>query len=65
MLFEEELTIENRIILQKAQAELKKYLRIKEQYWKQKADMTWFSEGDRNTKFFHNQVNGIKKRRCN
>nr|XP_016471243.1 PREDICTED: uncharacterized protein LOC107793412 [Nicotiana tabacum] len=58
MLFEEEPTMENRIVLQKAQAELKKYLSIKEQYWKQKARMAWFTEGDRNTRFFHNHVNG-------
>ncbi|XP_070013359.1 uncharacterized protein [Nicotiana sylvestris] len=62
MLFEEEPTIENRIFLQKAHAELKKYLSIKEQYWKQKGKMTWFVEGDRNTNFFHNHVNGKRKK---
>nr|XP_009794682.1 PREDICTED: uncharacterized protein LOC104241434 [Nicotiana sylvestris] len=62
MLFEEETTIENRIVLQKAQYELKKYLSIEEQYWKQKAGMTWFVEGDRNTSFFHNHVNGKRKK---
>ncbi|XP_075091480.1 uncharacterized protein LOC142171691 [Nicotiana tabacum] len=44
MLFEEEPTIENKIVLQKAQSELKKYLSIEEQYWKQKAGMIWFAE---------------------
>ncbi|XP_075087544.1 uncharacterized protein LOC142169569 [Nicotiana tabacum] len=58
MLFEEEPTTENRIVLQKAQSELKKYLSIEEQYWKQKVGMTWFAEEDRNTSFFHNHVNG-------
>ncbi|XP_075103594.1 uncharacterized protein LOC142178164 [Nicotiana tabacum] len=62
MLFEEEPTTENRIVLQKAQSELKKYLSIEEQYWKQKAGMTWFAEGDRNTSFFHNHVNGKRKK---
>ncbi|XP_019237891.1 PREDICTED: uncharacterized protein LOC109218029 [Nicotiana attenuata] len=62
MLFEEEPSIENRILLQKAQSELKKYLSIEEQYWKQKAGMTWFAEGDRNTCFFHNHVNGKRKK---
>ncbi|XP_019256428.1 PREDICTED: uncharacterized protein LOC109234834 [Nicotiana attenuata] len=62
MLFEEEPTIKNRIILQKAQAELKKYLSIHEQYWKQKVAMIWFAEGDRNTSFFHNHVNGKRKK---
>ncbi|XP_075091901.1 uncharacterized protein LOC142172043 [Nicotiana tabacum] len=62
MLFEEEPTTENRIVLQKAQSELKKYLSIEEQYWKQKAGMNWFAEGDRNTSFFHNHVNGKRKK---
>ncbi|XP_075084859.1 uncharacterized protein LOC142168098 [Nicotiana tabacum] len=62
MLFEEEPTIENRIVLQKAQSELKKYLSIEEKYWKQKARMIWFAEGDRNTSFFHNHVNGKRKK---
>ncbi|XP_075111230.1 uncharacterized protein LOC142181699 [Nicotiana tabacum] len=62
MLFFEEPTIENRIVLQKAQSELKKYLSIEEQYWKQKAGMTWFAEGDRNTSFFHNHVNDKRKK---
>ncbi|XP_075084930.1 uncharacterized protein LOC142168167 [Nicotiana tabacum] len=53
MLFEEEPTVENRV-LQKAQAELKRYLSIEEQYWKQKAGVTLFTEEDRNTSFFHN-----------
>ncbi|XP_075091658.1 uncharacterized protein LOC142171853 [Nicotiana tabacum] len=57
MLFEEELTVENRIVLQKSQAELKSYLSIDEQYWKEKANMTWFTEGDKNTRCFHNHVN--------
>ncbi|XP_070041000.1 uncharacterized protein [Nicotiana tomentosiformis] len=62
MPFEEEPTIDNRIVLQKAQAELKKYLNIEEQYWKQKARMTWFAEVGRNTSFFHNHVNGKSKK---
>ncbi|XP_070007332.1 uncharacterized protein [Nicotiana sylvestris] len=62
MLFEEEPTIENMIVLQKAQSELKKYLSIEEQYWKQKAGMTWFAEGDMNISFFHNHVNGKRKK---
>ncbi|XP_070035767.1 uncharacterized protein [Nicotiana tomentosiformis] len=62
MLFEEELTSANRIVLQQAQAELKKYLSIEEQYWKQKARMNWFAEGDRNTRFFHKHVNGKRQK---
>nr|XP_009786193.1 PREDICTED: uncharacterized protein LOC104234340 [Nicotiana sylvestris] len=58
MLLEEEPTIDNRIVLQKAQSKLKKYLSIEEQYWKQKVGKTWFAKGDKNTSFFHNHVNG-------
>ncbi|XP_060212131.1 uncharacterized protein LOC132639718 [Lycium barbarum] len=61
-LFEEDPSIINIVVLQKAQAELKKYLNIEEQYWKQKAGVTWFIEGDRNTNFFHNHVNGKRKK---
>ncbi|KAH0666246.1 hypothetical protein KY285_027452 [Solanum tuberosum] len=45
-------TIENRSSLNKAEAELKRYLHIEEEYWKQKAGMKWFIDGDKNTKFF-------------
>ncbi|XP_070034273.1 uncharacterized protein [Nicotiana tomentosiformis] len=62
ILFEEEPTIQNRIVLQRAQAELKKYLSIEEQYWKQKAGLNWFAEGDRNTRLFHNHVNGKRQK---
>nr|XP_016471225.1 PREDICTED: uncharacterized protein LOC107793393 [Nicotiana tabacum] len=61
ILFEEEPTIQNRIVLQQAHAELKKYLSIEEQYWKQKAGLNWFAEGDRNTRCFHNHVNEFFK----
>ncbi|XP_060200867.1 uncharacterized protein LOC132629156 [Lycium barbarum] len=61
-LFEEEPNIINRIVLQKAQAEMKKYLSLEEQYWKQKAGFKWYTEGDRNTSFYHNYVNGKRKR---
>ncbi|XP_070046431.1 uncharacterized protein [Nicotiana tomentosiformis] len=62
MSFEEEPTTENIIVLQKARAELKNYLSIEEQYWNQKADMTCFSKGDRNTRLFHNHVNGKRQK---
>lgn len=62
MFFAEEPTIENRIVLQKDEVELKKYLSIGEQYLKQKAGMTWLLEGDRNTRFFHNHVNGKRQK---
>lgn len=36
MLFDEIPTVENKIVLQKAQGELKKYLSIEEEYWKKR-----------------------------
>ncbi|XP_060178276.1 uncharacterized protein LOC132608235 [Lycium barbarum] len=60
--FEEQPSIINRIVLQKAQAELKKYLHLEEQYWKQKAGFSWFTEGDKNTNFFHNYVTGQRRK---
>lgn len=44
------------MVLQHAQAKLKKYVHYEEEYWKQKAEIQWFCKGDRNTKFFHNLV---------
>ncbi|KAH0693550.1 hypothetical protein KY285_020647 [Solanum tuberosum] len=55
-------TAENRSELNKAEAELKKYLYIEEEFWKQKAGMKWFKDGDMNTKFFHNYVKGMRKK---
>ncbi|XP_075076865.1 uncharacterized protein LOC142163474 [Nicotiana tabacum] len=46
----------------RAQAELKKYLSIEKQYWKQKAGMNWFAEGDRNTRFFPNHFSGKRQK---
>ncbi|XP_060216516.1 uncharacterized protein LOC132643998 [Lycium barbarum] len=50
------------MVLQLAQAELKKYMHYEEEFWRQKSHFTCFSEGDRNTRFFHNMVNGRRKR---
>ncbi|XP_075074378.1 uncharacterized protein LOC142161983 [Nicotiana tabacum] len=44
------------------QAEMIKYLALEEEFWRQKPGMLWFKDGDRNTKFFHAQVNGRRKR---
>ncbi|XP_075098448.1 uncharacterized protein LOC142175489 [Nicotiana tabacum] len=60
--FEVNPTGMNRERLQKVQAELIKCLALEEKYRQQKAGMTWFEEGDRNTKFFHAQVRGRRKR---
>ncbi|KAG5632942.1 hypothetical protein H5410_004659 [Solanum commersonii] len=53
---------ENRTTLKKFEADLKKYLHIEEEYWKQKASMRWFKDGDRNTKFFHAFVNRRRRK---
>lgn len=61
-LFEEHPITSNRLVLQKAQVELKRYLHFEEEFWRQKARIQWFSEGDRNTRFFHSLVKGRRKR---
>lgn len=55
-------TKQNQERLQRVQAELIKYLTLQEEFWKQKSGMAWFKDGDRNTKFFHAQVTGRRKR---
>ncbi|XP_060170583.1 uncharacterized protein LOC132601519 [Lycium barbarum] len=61
-LFEEVPSPSNRCVLQCAQAEYKTYLNFKKEYWRQKAGVDWFAEGDRNTRFFHNLVKGRRKK---
>ncbi|XP_060202553.1 uncharacterized protein LOC132630976 [Lycium barbarum] len=57
-LFEDDPSLANRMVLQLAQAELKKYMHYEEEFWRKKSHFTCFSEGDRNTRFFHNMVKG-------
>jgi len=52
----------NREELSKAEADLKKYLHMEEEYWKQKAGMRWFQDGDKNTKKFHSYVKGRRRK---
>ncbi|XP_060170581.1 uncharacterized protein LOC132601517 [Lycium barbarum] len=54
--FENNASRENRMLLHQAQAELTRFLHLEEEYWKKKASMKWFNDGDRNTKFFHSYV---------
>ncbi|XP_060170676.1 uncharacterized protein LOC132601612 [Lycium barbarum] len=56
--FEQNPTGLNRERLQKVQADLIRFYAIEETFWRQKAGMQWFQDGDRNTKFFHAHVNG-------
>ncbi|XP_075103573.1 uncharacterized protein LOC142178143 [Nicotiana tabacum] len=60
--FELNPSFQNRERLMKVQANFIKYLALEEEFWKQKSRMSWFTDGDRNTKFFHAQVNGRRKR---
>lgn len=49
-------------MLQRAQAEVKRYLHFEEIFWQQKAGFDWFENGDKNTRFFHSIVKGRRKR---
>ncbi|KAG5605224.1 hypothetical protein H5410_026716 [Solanum commersonii] len=53
---------ENRTTLKKSEADLKNYLHIEEEYWKQKAGMRGFQDVDKNTKFFYAYVNGRSRK---
>ncbi|XP_060196130.1 uncharacterized protein LOC132625487 [Lycium barbarum] len=61
-LFEQNPSQINRVVLQKARAETKRYLHYEEEYWRQKAGLDWFVDGDKNTRFFHNLVKGRRKK---
>ncbi|XP_049368194.1 uncharacterized protein LOC125833087 [Solanum verrucosum] len=52
----------NKAELSKANAKLKRYLKMEENFWRQKAGMRWFTDGDRNTKFFHAYVKGRRRK---
>lgn len=60
--FELDRTPENRAQLHKVEADLKRFLKLEEEFWKQKAGMKWFIHGDRNTKFFHSYVQGRRRK---
>lgn len=53
---------ENRADLKRTEADLKRALKLEEEYWKQKLGILWFAQGDKNTKFFHSFVQGRRRR---
>ncbi|XP_015168371.1 uncharacterized protein [Solanum tuberosum] len=61
-LFEEEPFVINREVLQRAQAEYKKYIHFEKKFWQQKTGYDWLENGDRNTRFFHSIVKVRRKR---
>ncbi|KAG5570617.1 hypothetical protein H5410_060383 [Solanum commersonii] len=60
--FEIDPTPENRVELKRSEANLKRALKVEEEYWKQKSGMMWFAQGDKNSKFFHSFVQGRRRR---
>ncbi|XP_060170609.1 uncharacterized protein LOC132601546 [Lycium barbarum] len=60
-LFEENPSEENRMVMQRAKAELKLYLHYEEEFWRQKSGMDCFFEDDKNTRYFHSLVKGRRK----
>ncbi|XP_060190777.1 uncharacterized protein LOC132620077 [Lycium barbarum] len=60
--FEQNPTRLNRERLQRVQANLIRFYAIEEKFWRQKAGMQWFQDGDRNKKFFHAHVNGKRRK---
>lgn len=61
-LFVERPSAINRVVLNKAHIEYTKYLKFEDDFWRQKTGIQWFTEGYRNTRFFHSLVKGRRKR---
>ncbi|XP_060182252.1 uncharacterized protein LOC132611912 [Lycium barbarum] len=61
-LFEQNPSQVNRVVLQNALDETRRYLHYEEEYWRQKSGLDWFVDGDKNTRFFHNLVKERRKK---
>lgn len=62
MQFELDPLPDNRAQLNKVKAKLKRFLKVEEEFWRQKSGMQWFMHGDRNSKFFHSYVQMRRKK---
>ncbi|XP_019252904.1 PREDICTED: uncharacterized protein LOC109231720 [Nicotiana attenuata] len=60
--FELNPSVENRARLQRVQADLIRVWALEEDFWKQKAGLAWFKDGDRNIKLFHIHVKGKRRK---
>ncbi|XP_019257238.1 PREDICTED: uncharacterized protein LOC109235538 [Nicotiana attenuata] len=60
--FELNPTIQNRERLQRVQADLIRVWALEEEFWKQKSGLSWFKDGDRNTKVFHSHMKGKRRK---
>lgn len=49
-------SMDNLEVLEKARSALNDALKMETEYWREKANLRWMQEGDRNTKDFHNVV---------
>ncbi|XP_075076767.1 uncharacterized protein LOC142163385 [Nicotiana tabacum] len=60
--FELNPTVQNREKLHKVEANITLFYHLEKEFWRQKAGMQWFQDGDRNTKFIHAHVKEKRKR---
>ncbi|KAK6786628.1 hypothetical protein RDI58_015153 [Solanum bulbocastanum] len=52
----------NRMEYNNVNAQLIMHIKKEESYWRQKAGLKWYTEGDNNTKFFHSVINSKRKK---
>ncbi|XP_009614640.1 uncharacterized protein [Nicotiana tomentosiformis] len=52
----------NRMEYNNVNAQLISHIKNEEFFWRQKAGLKWYSEGDNNTRFFHSVINSRRKK---